>query len=262
MELLFLGTCACDYSPLLKTELRDCFDRNARRSSCALLDSKLMIDCGDHAMDSLRIAGIDLASIEAIVVTHSHGDHFRAENVAEIAAAGERVLKVFCSSICAGLLAGIPNVSVQPLAHGIEVEWNGYRILPLRSNHRTAFPDELTLHYLIEKDGKKLFYGLDGAWYPTDTGKRLYQQKIDLFVFDATVGDYDGDIRTFEHNSVPMIRTMLKAFRAFETFAPDAKIFLSHLAPSLYKPLDHDAIVERVAPDGVLVAYDGLVVTV
>lgn len=262
MELLFLGTCACDYSPLLKTDFRDSFDRNARRSSSVLIDSRILIDCGDHTLDSIRIAGVDPAKIEAVVVTHSHGDHFRPAHIAAIAAAGERKLQVFCSPICAGLLFGINNVSVQPVAHGIELNWNGYRILPLCSNHQTQFPGELTLHYLIEKDNRRLFYGLDGAWYPTCTGKFLYNKQINLFVFDATVGDYDGDIRTFEHNSVPMIRTMLKAFRAFNAFAPDAQIYLSHLAPSLYKPLDHDAIVERVAPDGLLVAYDGLRTTV
>jgi len=262
MKFQFLGTCACDYSPRLKDECVNCFDADARRSSCALIDGTLMIDCGEHALDCLRIAGIDLASIGAMVVTHSHDDHFNPAHVAKIAAAGTRKLKVFCSPTCAGLLFGIPNLSVQICAHGVPLTWNGYTILPLHSNHQTQFPEELTLHYLIEKDGKKVFYGLDGAWYPTCTGKRLYHKQIDLFVFDATVGDYEGDIRTFEHNSLPMIRMMLKAMKQYDVFAPDAKIFLSHIAPSLYAPMKHSDIVALAAKDGLLVAQDGLTLTV
>ena len=47
MNALFLGTCACDYSPKLKTEFADTFDFDARRSSAFLLNGRYLIDCGD-----------------------------------------------------------------------------------------------------------------------------------------------------------------------------------------------------------------------
>lgn len=60
MNILFLGTCACDYSPLLKTTYKDVFDKDARRSSCALVNGQYLIDCGEHCMDALRIAKVNL----------------------------------------------------------------------------------------------------------------------------------------------------------------------------------------------------------
>ena len=38
MEVLFLGTSACDYSPKLNGEFKDKFDFDARRSSCVLIN--------------------------------------------------------------------------------------------------------------------------------------------------------------------------------------------------------------------------------
>ena len=76
MDILFLGTCACDYSPLLQTTYKDVFDKNARRFSCALINGRYLLDCGQHCLDELRIAKIDLAQITDVFVTHFHSDHY------------------------------------------------------------------------------------------------------------------------------------------------------------------------------------------
>ena len=76
-EFTFLGTCAADFNgELLATEYKDKFGKDARRASCALLDGKYMIDCGPHAIDALRIAGVALSDITDIFMTHLHSDHF------------------------------------------------------------------------------------------------------------------------------------------------------------------------------------------
>lgn len=76
IKFQFLGTCAADFSPKLKTEFVDCFDKNARRSSCAIIEGRYLIDCGVHTVDCLRIAGIPLENITDVFFTHLHGDHF------------------------------------------------------------------------------------------------------------------------------------------------------------------------------------------
>ena len=98
IKFQFLGTCAADFSPKLKTDFVDCFDKNARRSASALLEGRYLIDCGVHTVDSLRIAGIPLENITDIFFTHLHGDHFKAENVAKIAAAKSEPLRVWISN--------------------------------------------------------------------------------------------------------------------------------------------------------------------
>lgn len=75
-------------------------------------------------------------------------------------------------------------------------------------------------------------------------------------VLDATCGDYAGDYRMGEHNSIPMIRLMLPSLKTWGVINEQTKVYLSHLAPKLHLP--HEETVALVAKDGLLVAYDGL----
>ncbi len=57
----------------------DAFGSGGRFHSCYLLDTskgRLMLDCGANSPLALKRAGIKLASIDAIVISHCHGDHF------------------------------------------------------------------------------------------------------------------------------------------------------------------------------------------
>jgi ribonuclease BN (tRNA processing enzyme) len=57
----------------------DAFSTGGRYHSCYLLDTsegRLMIDCGANAPLALKRAGISLSSIDAIIISHCHGDHF------------------------------------------------------------------------------------------------------------------------------------------------------------------------------------------
>ena len=111
-----------------------------------------------------------------------------------------------------------------------------------------------------EKDGKKLFYGCDGAWMMTATFNYLCNSGLDMMVLDGTVGDYEGDFRMAEHNSIPMIRLMLPSLKTKEIVTEKTKVYISHLAPRLHK--SHAETVEIVKNDGICVAYDGLTVEI
>ena len=57
----------------------DAFGSGGRYHSCYLLDTaqgRLMLDCGANSPLALKRAGIALTSIDAIVISHCHGDHF------------------------------------------------------------------------------------------------------------------------------------------------------------------------------------------
>jgi ribonuclease BN (tRNA processing enzyme) len=57
----------------------DAFSSGGRHHSCYLLDTskgRLLIDCGANSPLALKRAGIGLSSIDAIVISHCHGDHF------------------------------------------------------------------------------------------------------------------------------------------------------------------------------------------
>lgn len=252
MEILFLGTCACDYSPLLQTTYKDVFDKNARRSSCALIDGRYLIDCGYHCLEELRIAKIDLAQITDIFVTHFHSDHYNVECISQIAKASDRTLRVWVRA-GANVIA-ISNVEWKLMKKGAEytVDEN-VKVTGLLANHNeSVFPQ----HILLEIEGKKIFYALDGAWFLHETYYALKNASLDFLVLDCTCGDYEGDYRIGEHNSIPMIRLMLPSLKKWGAITEKTQVYASHLAPSLHK--SHEETVEILQKDGVCVAYDGL----
>lgn len=46
------------------------------RSACALIDQKILVDCGNGTIKTMLEQGININKIEAVLVTHLHGDHF------------------------------------------------------------------------------------------------------------------------------------------------------------------------------------------
>src|SRR5262245_36016304 len=57
----------------------DAFGSGGRLQTCVLVedgDWRCLLDCGASSLVGLKGAGIDPASIGAIVVSHLHGDHF------------------------------------------------------------------------------------------------------------------------------------------------------------------------------------------
>lgn len=247
----FLGTCAADFSPRLQTDLKDKFDRDARRSSAALIDGKYLIDCGVHTFDSLRIAGDDRKNVKYIFITHLHRDHFNAQNIALIAEGQKEPVKLFIREDAE--IPYIPNVKLVRMKQFVTYDVDEkMKITGLAANH-----DEKTKprHLLIEYGGKKLFYGPDGGWLINATFNYLWGAHLDMMVLDATCGDYEGDYRMAEHNSIPMIRLMLPSLRTTGCIDEHTAIYLSHLAPSLHK--SHEETVKIAEPIGVTVAYDG-----
>lgn len=251
-SLLFLGTCAADYSPLLKTDYKDCFDKNARRSSCVLLNGQMLIDCGEHSLDSLRIAKIPYSQITDILLTHLHADHYNAEHIRRIAEGRESALRVWVREDA--VVPDIPHVEWRKMQLKTRYEMtNGLALTGYIANHdQNVFPQ----HLLFEKDGKKFLYACDGGWFMTETYNALKNVKLSLLVLDGTCGDYEGEWRMAEHNSIPMIRLMLPSLKNWGVIDENTQKYISHLAPSLHLP--HEQTVEIVSKMDLKVAYDGL----
>lgn len=254
MKFCFLGTCAYDYSPLLKTIYADKLDKDARRSSAALIDDHILIDCGDHTLDSLRIKKANCNQIDTVLLTHLHSDHYKPESLRELAEKREERITVYvCQTAVERVKKELEgaNVKVCGVQHGqkTEIEENMF-ITALPANHT-----EHAVHYLIESEEKSIYYALDGAWMMYDAFYALRDKDLDLLVLDCTVGDYEGDYRVAEHNSIPMIRLMLASFEKFN-ICNNGKVFISHIAPSLHK--SHAETEELLKKNGVQVAYDGL----
>lgn len=249
-ELLFLGTGAADRMALEQDN--DFENKDHRRCSCAILDRKIMLDCGAHALNSLSVAKIDLSQITDIVITHLHSDHFNIDAINKVYENNPN-LKLWVRDDA--IVSKDCKAKVEYMKNFVEYDIGSFSFTGVPANHQ-AFPQ----HLCIEKDGKKLFYSLDGAWMLNDTANFLKNKLFDFVVLDATVGDYVGDYRLGEHNSIPMIRLMVPSMKTLNIINDNTEIYLSHIACCLHKPYEETC--EITKNDDFKIAYDGLSVNI
>ncbi len=255
-QLLFLGTCACDYSPRLATDCKDRFDLDARRASCLLINGRILVDCGPHCLDAMRIAGVDAGAVTDLLLTHLHSDHFNPENVQTLANLRQKKSGT-------SLNVRVSEEAVLPPLTGVTVHrmkkfetyslTDAIRVTGVDANHDADFYPQ---HFVFEADGKKLMYATDGGWVRNSTYNYLRNAALDALIIDATVGDYVGDFRMAEHNSIPMLRMMLPSMRTFGILKNGTRVILTHIAPSLHK--SHAETAKIVARDGMELAFDGM----
>lgn len=253
MKIQFLGTGAADFSPLLETEFCNTLDKNARRSSSVLINDTILIDCGPHTLASMEIQGFDCSKVTDLLVTHFHSDHFNRENIMRLAKMCPQPLRMWYHAD--GTTDPMENVEFHPISPMETFQTDYFRARALPANH-TSFP----LHYHIEIDGSKLFYGCDGAWLLNETFYAMMKKEYNCMILDGTVGDYNGDYRLGEHNSIPMIRLMAESFRTQHVIAADGIFCISHLARTLHK--SHQETSEKLGKEGYLVAFDGMCLTI
>jgi len=135
-----------------------------------------------------------------------------------------------------------------------KLETENHIISAVPAHHGTV---KEAVHFIIEskKDGKRVFYGCDGAWLYYETYRALLATTFDAMIFDCTIGDVKGDYRIFEHNNIAMVKEMRDTLRKVcDTF------IISHLARTLHEP--HDITEKKLAEDGIITAYDNMILEI
>lgn len=226
MKLTFLGTGAADW-PAEKDDSMTEF----RRMSSLLIDDILLIDPGPQVPEALRTFGKQADAVRYILSTHRHGDHFCAATLDALTAQGAALL---------------------PLRAGDEITVGGYTIRAYAGNHGTC---RETVHFIITDGVRTLFYGLDGAWLLYAEYVAIKTFKPDFAVFDATIGDCDGDYRIFEHNNLQMVLEMKKTLADYV-----GRFCISHMARTLHT--DHRTLCAHMTEHGVTTAFDGMEVEI
>ena len=239
MKLEFLGTGAADWvAPAENGELR--------RMTSTLLDGCLLIDATTPVL--ARIA--DPAAVTDLLITHSHADHFDPAAIARLAP-----VNVYADAGWAGAI-DVPGATVHPVREGEHFTAAGFQVTPMHGNHSTEGDGEHTVHYLLQKDGRNVYYCTDGAWILYREMCLIRDNPLDALVIDATIGDgHAGDYRVFEHNSLPMVRIMVESLQRTGMLKPGAPVFLTHLARTLHEA---QAALEAQNPPPYVVCRDGL----
>jgi len=259
VELLFLGTGAADwgmkYPPLEKKLGRG----EVRGMSSMLVNGHILIDCGPTVLDVMKRYNVDPAGITDILLTHTHADHFHQDTLLAITDArrdaGLAPLRFWAGPEALKRVPESCRVETCPVVIGKTFKMHGFGVTGLESNHFVS-PKEKCLIYLVEGASKNFLYATDSSWLLTSTWRYLMSKKLDVLIWDATVGEGKGDYRIFEHNDFAMIRHMNQTLTNRKILKPDAKIILTHMARTLHPA--HNQLEKKLLPEGLIPAYDGM----
>lgn len=260
MKLHYLGTGAADWDPKNASD-----DPAFRRLTAAKINDNLMIDCGPCVFEFEKTFGYRnlYQSVTAILITHSHSDHFHADSIARLAEEAREPVTVYGDPVIGRLLPLSEKLRFIPLGLFETVSVGQYEVTALPANHSTAYPEEQPVHYVLrdKETDKTLFWGCDGAWLYNSTYHYINKLKFDAMVLDCTVGDIESDFRMFEHNNIRMIEEMLKSLVGWYHIMKDGgQIYANHMARTLHT--SHDLLRARLAPLGVIPAQDNLLIEI
>ena len=213
-------------------------------------------------------AGRDLCELKTLLFTHQHSDHivpselewsggvFTNTPPAEpIAVFGnEQVGKLITDAYPDPLRL---NLALQPALRAFEAVTTptGDTILPLTADHvQGAFVLRIT-----RPSGKSIFWGHDSGLYPTETLDALQAAgPVDLATFDCTYGGQPSKNRG--HMGIDGVVQMRDELARRGVVTEKSKCVATHFSHN--GGLLHEELVEAFLPHGILVAYDGITITV
>ncbi|MDR9457272.1 MAG: MBL fold metallo-hydrolase [Salegentibacter sp.] len=203
-----------------------------------LIDEKLLIDVGEEAFLERKP--------RAIIFTHFHPDHayfvFKEETFSP----------------------GIPHYGPEPhpLLPNLRIisaktEILGYRIIPIPVIHAKNLK---SFGYVVEKDGKRVFFTGDVAWIEKAHLKEIGQ--VDLIITEATLIQKGGRInrsgdKIYGHTGIPDL------IRILSPLSP--KLIFTHYGVWFYKNIDKSKEkLKSLEPQGtkIIPAFDGLKIKV
>lgn len=234
----------------------DAFGSGGRLNTCFFLETAkaaLLVDCGASVMPALKARDIDPNRVDAIILSHLHGDHFgglpfflldaqflaRREKPLLIAgppgsrARIDAALEVFFSK-STGSKWRFPW-RVEEIAVGVPADVLGHSLLTTEVVHQSGAPST----GLRLSDGERVFaYSGDTEW--TDALLAVAAQ-ADLFVCEC----YAYAAKLAGHMTWEILQTKIADLRA-------KRLMLTHMNPTVLARLD------EIKAAGVLIAADGL----
>ncbi len=236
----------------------DAFGSGGRLNTCFWLETAkctLLVDCGASALPALKARALEANRIDAIILSHLHGDHFGGIPFllldAQFLSRREKPLLIAGppgtrARLDAALEVLFPKSSgtkwrfswhVMEVTPGEGAEVHGHALVTAEVIHQSGAPSTA----LRISDGKAVFaYSGDSEW--TDAFLPI-AAGADLFVCECYA--YAGKLTG--HMSWETLKARLADLHA-------RRIMLTHMNPSVLARLD------EIRAAGVLIAGDGLVI--
>jgi adenosylcobinamide kinase/adenosylcobinamide-phosphate guanylyltransferase len=196
MEVLLLGTGASDGVPNCWCSCPTCTEARAsgqiRSNASALVDGRMLVDCGPEAPRQAQRAGLDLAGVRTVLISHAHDDHLDPSFLMHRGWVSAEPLRVIgpapAIARCAEWLAPDQNVvALEVVTAGDLITVDQYRVQVLPATHEAL--GEAVLYAIEGPDGRRLLYATDtGPWKPRLL-ELLAGWRFDLVLLEETFGD-------------------------------------------------------------------------
>lgn len=272
MKIRFMGTAGSEGIPNPFCNCKVC--ENARKNkgkdertrASVMVDDCMQIDMSPEWSYQLKREGLTARNVHATLFTHTHPDHFNVgEFVSRTLNFAQNVdfpMHIFGND-CAikGTFNALDGLGgdrfiFHLVAPFLTYEYEGYKITPILANHAKM---ELCYNYIIEKDNKVFFYGLDSGYLCDESFNFLKKFKIDVAVLECTYSLREGE-RTDNHLNFKSLINEVNRLKEQGTLSDKSRVIASHVSHS--SGLTHAQTEEILSKEGIEVAYDGLIVNI
>lgn len=281
MKIQYLGTAAAERIPATFCNCRVCREairlggKNIMTHSQVLLEDTLLVDLSADTWQHFMKLGKTLESLEHVLITHSHSDHFSVDEfiLRGIGTATDptaAILNLYAGEKVTGMIRERLSqfsqekresiecrVKLHPITYYTPFSVAGFTVTPLPAVH--AGPEDAYI-FLIEKDGKTLFYGNDTGVFSEDIDNYLAEKKkhIDLLSLDCTKGD--NVFSYYHHMSMEEGRLIADRFFAKGILDSTSLLYYTHFSHNCRNT--HDELEELAKKYGFSITHDGFVVEI
>ena len=269
MKLTYLGTAAAEGIPAvfcgcsLCGQARTLGGKNQRTRSQVLMDDTIIIDFPPDSLMHAQNQKIDFLQYKAILVTHSHQDHWYPYDLMfrrpPYSWGQTHRLEIYGNHRVEQKLNALNYLEDEAMASSIRMNYvepyaafmiGTHAVTPLLANHDKK---EQCYIYMIESGGKRLLYAHDTGLFPEKTMQFIKGIYFDLISMDCTTGlEKDGN----NHMGIADNRELEGTLRSLGCMDDESRIIVSHFSHN--GGLLHGDIEKKVEDYGYIVAYDGM----
>lgn len=265
MEVLLLGTGSADGWPNPFCSCRSCVTALAagdvRGQTAALVDGRLLIDCGPEAPRAALRQGRSLAGVRHLLLTHSHPDHvgpaallFRAW--AHRSEPLDVVGPATALAMCRDWVGPDDPVRFRSVAAGDRLDLGGYRVVVLAAAHGDEHSGPGLLYDVTGPDEARLLYATDTAGLPPATLEAVAGRDYHGVLLEECFGDrLDHGTDHLDLATFPVALQRLRTAGAVGAGTDVVAVHLSHHNPPVPE------LAERLAACGARLVPDGSVLT-